>query len=215
MPSGRWLINSLSARYGSFFPPSRRNILLLYFRLFAGVSASPFLVFVDLSPKVKWEPLSTKSPSLQSRCSFMARIPNIRMLFHHTRFSSCRGVSKPIAPLDQSFSVCSSSSGSQAFWTISLPNRLELFPFWREFILQVFVFSNVEALALRLRSFQKISSQPIPVSSECSRLVFFTFFSLSCISNFEEKVLQYTVSCLLCNCREIERFSVTLYMPRH
>ena len=44
----------------------------------------------------------------------MARIPNKRMLFHHTRFSSCQGVFKPIAPLDQSLSICSSPSGSQA-----------------------------------------------------------------------------------------------------
>ena len=81
-----------SARYASFSPPLRQNILLLYFRLFAGVSTSPFLVFVDLSPKVKCEPLSTKSPSLQSRCSFMARIPSIRILFYHTRLSCSWGV---------------------------------------------------------------------------------------------------------------------------
>ena len=176
-----WIILIL----GSFSPPSRRNILLQYFRLFAGVSNSPFLVFVDLSPKGKCEAFSTKSPSLQSRCSFMARIPSIRMLFHHTCLAVAGAILNQLLHLTRVSQPVPRRADrrhlggfpSQQTWAVSVLKRVSS--------------SGLHLLQCRSAHPQTpvfpkklISSQPIPVSSECSRFVFFTFFSLSRISNF-------------------------------
>ena len=108
----------------------------------------------------------------ESRCSFMPRIPSIRLLFH--QFSSCWSVFKPIASLDQRFSTCSSSSGSQAFGRFSFPTDLSCFRFEESFFFRSSSFPMLKRSPSD--SFQKISSQSSPVSSKCSRFVFFTFF---------------------------------------